>query len=46
MLSFEGTPFVGVSDIMGNLTTLPFENASHTIATLDAQPSVFRLIYS
>ncbi|RIA91234.1 nuclear transport factor 2 [Glomus cerebriforme] len=40
MLTFEGAPFKGVNDIIGKLTSLPFQQVAHRIATLDAQPSI------
>jgi hypothetical protein len=40
MLTFEGSPFKGVNDIIGKLTSLPFQQVAHRIATLDAQPSI------
>ncbi|CAI2162792.1 3617_t:CDS:2 [Funneliformis geosporum] len=40
MLTFEGAPFKGVNDIISKLTSLPFQQVAHRIATLDAQPSI------
>ncbi|CAG8529455.1 21535_t:CDS:10 [Rhizophagus irregularis] len=39
-ITFEGAPFKGVNDIIGKLTSLPFQQVAHRIATLDAQPSI------
>ncbi|CAF9919575.1 MAG: Nuclear transport factor 2 [Heterodermia speciosa] len=39
MLTFETAAIRGVSDIIKQLTTLPFEKVVHKVNTLDAQPS-------
>lgn len=40
MLSFEGQKFMGTQQIMGKLTGLPFQQCTHHISSLDAQPSI------
>ncbi|GBB87203.1 hypothetical protein RclHR1_13640007 [Rhizophagus clarus] len=40
MLTFEGAQFQGVNAIIEKLTTLPFQQVAHRIATFDAQPSI------
>ncbi|KAI8994601.1 hypothetical protein BDB01DRAFT_773377 [Pilobolus umbonatus] len=39
MLTFEGTPVMGTSDIVNKLVSLPFQKVQHRVSTLDAQPS-------
>jgi len=39
MLTFETAAIQGVSGIMEKLTTLPFGEVKHQVASLDAQPS-------
>ncbi|KAF5330592.1 hypothetical protein D9619_005598 [Psilocybe cf. subviscida] len=39
VLTFEGAPIEGASNIAEKLGSLPFEKVQHKITTLDAQPS-------
>uniref|UniRef100_A0A803MHE9 NTF2 domain-containing protein n=1 Tax=Chenopodium quinoa TaxID=63459 RepID=A0A803MHE9_CHEQI len=39
MLTFEGQKFQGAQNIVGKLTSLPFEQCKHSITTTDCQPS-------
>ncbi|KAF7796759.1 hypothetical protein EIP86_007942 [Pleurotus ostreatoroseus] len=39
MLTFEGSQFLGVENIMEKLQSLSFEKVVHRVVTLDAQPS-------
>lgn len=39
LLTFEGQKFQGVQQILGKLTTLPFQQCQHRISSLDSQPS-------
>ncbi|XP_010680019.2 nuclear transport factor 2B [Beta vulgaris subsp. vulgaris] len=39
MLSFEGQKFLGGQNIVGKLTSLPFEQCKHSITTIDCQLS-------
>ncbi|KAG2040180.1 hypothetical protein BDR03DRAFT_858535 [Suillus americanus] len=39
MLTWEGKPFQGGSNIVEHLAALPFEKVAHKISTFDAQPS-------
>ncbi|KAK9678197.1 hypothetical protein RND81_11G195000 [Saponaria officinalis] len=39
MLTFEGQAFMGAQNIVGKLTSLPFEQCKHNISTTDCQPS-------
>ncbi|KAM5542635.1 hypothetical protein V8D89_003596 [Ganoderma adspersum] len=39
MLSWEGTPLVGASNITEKIVSLPFQKVQHKVTTLDAQPS-------
>ncbi|TDL27636.1 nuclear transport factor 2 [Rickenella mellea] len=39
MLSFEGSPVMGVDAIVEKLVNLPFKQVAHRVATQDAQPS-------
>ncbi|CAG8609532.1 9907_t:CDS:2, partial [Scutellospora calospora] len=39
MLTFEGLKFQGAELIIEKLTSLPFQQVQHRIATIDAQPS-------
>ncbi|KAF2738163.1 nuclear transport factor 2 [Polyplosphaeria fusca] len=38
MLTFEGTPVMGVAAIIEKLTNLPFEQVQHRVDTSDCQP--------
>jgi len=39
MLSWEGTPFQGVNNIIEKLVNLPFQKVQHKVLTRDVQPS-------
>ncbi|KAF8509560.1 nuclear transport factor 2 [Gautieria morchelliformis] len=39
MLSWEGSPFQGVSSITEKLVNLPFAKVAHQVSTVDTQPS-------
>ncbi|KAK3122239.1 hypothetical protein QOZ80_8AG0638870 [Eleusine coracana subsp. coracana] len=39
MLTFEGDKILGTTHITNKLTSLPFQQCQHTIATVDCQPS-------
>ncbi|KAF5386570.1 hypothetical protein D9615_001918 [Tricholomella constricta] len=39
MLSWEGSPIMGVNAIVEKITGLPFAKVQHRVTTLDAQPS-------
>ncbi|CAN4082282.1 unnamed protein product [Withania somnifera] len=39
MLSFEGVNIQGAQNIVGKLTSLPFQQCKHNINTVDCQPS-------
>jgi len=39
MLSWEGTPIQGATNIVEKLTGLPFAKVAHRVTTMDAQPS-------
>lgn len=39
MLTFEGEKIQGVQNIVGKLTSLPFQQCKHNISTVDCQPS-------
>jgi len=39
MLSWEAQPFQGARNIIGKLTSLPFQKVQHKITTQDAQPA-------
>ncbi|CAN1838913.1 Nuclear transport factor 2A [Linum perenne] len=39
MLTFEGQKIQGAQNIVGKLTSLPFEQCKHSITTVDCQPS-------
>ncbi|KAI8875697.1 nuclear transport factor 2 [Backusella circina FSU 941] len=38
MLTFEGQQFVGASNIVEKLVSLPFQKVQHRVSTTDAQP--------
>ncbi|KAI9353145.1 nuclear transport factor 2 [Pilaira anomala] len=38
MLTFEGQQFVGASNVVEKLVSLPFQKVQHRISTTDAQP--------
>ncbi|KAI0129467.1 nuclear transport factor 2 [Xylariales sp. AK1849] len=40
MLTFESSAVMGTSAIVEKLSTLPFQQVKHQVATLDAQPGV------
>jgi hypothetical protein len=40
LLTFEGLKFQGTQQIIGKLTSLPFQQCKHHISSLDAQPSL------
>ncbi|KAL8137800.1 hypothetical protein V2J09_003801 [Rumex salicifolius] len=39
MLTFEGEKIMGIQNIVGKLTSLPFQQCKHNITTVDCQPS-------
>ncbi|KAF7819413.1 nuclear transport factor 2 [Senna tora] len=39
MLTFEGQKILGTQSIVAKLTSLPFDQCKHSIATVDCQPS-------
>ncbi|KAL9246019.1 hypothetical protein vseg_019603 [Gypsophila vaccaria] len=39
MLTFEGQPHMGAQNIVGKLTSLPFDQCKHLVSTTDCQPS-------
>jgi hypothetical protein len=39
MLTFEGEKYLGVQQIVGKLTALPFQKVQHQIVTCDCQPT-------
>lgn len=39
MLTFEGEKVLGVQNIAGKLTGLPFQQCIHNVSTIDCQPS-------
>ncbi|KAH8100214.1 nuclear transport factor 2 [Cristinia sonorae] len=39
MLTWEGSPILGATDITEKLVSLPFEKVQHKVTTFDAQPS-------
>ncbi|KAF5324542.1 hypothetical protein D9611_004249 [Ephemerocybe angulata] len=39
MLTFEGSPIQGTTNILEKLTSLPFQTVKHIVTTMDVQPT-------